>query len=97
VLGGLTSGVLPNVLRAAGFRVVLVLDERSQPYKPVNMLRLAGFVVVTNVANCFLSPVGLSPPLHLDHFDVGRCTEVRAALRWHDYRHTAWWSGINAV
>jgi SAM-dependent methyltransferase len=59
---GFTSGALSNALRAVGFPEVIVLDERPQPYKIVNMLRLVGFVAVTRTANVFLSCAGLGSP-----------------------------------
>ena len=59
---GFTCGALCNALKAVGFREVTVLDERPQPYNLANMLRLAGFLLVTRVGNAFLSGVGLSAP-----------------------------------
>ena len=59
---GFTSGVAEGLLRMAGFREVVILDERPQPYKLVNYLRLFCYIAFTRVSNLFLKFIGLGAP-----------------------------------
>jgi SAM-dependent methyltransferase len=59
---GFTSGLIRSLLRVIGFKDILVLDERPQPYRFVNVLRLSLYVCFTNLTNVFFWSIGLTPP-----------------------------------
>jgi len=59
---GFTSGAITNVLKVIGFKDIIVLDERPQSYKFINLLRVMLYICFTKMANIFLWIIGLSPP-----------------------------------
>lgn len=59
---GFTSGVIRGVLEVIGFKDIVILDERPQPYKLVNLVRWVLFVAFTGLANLVLLAIGISPP-----------------------------------
>ena len=59
---GFTSGVAEGLLRMIGFRKVVVLDERPQPYKLINYPRLFSYIAFTQISNLFLKFTGLGAP-----------------------------------
>jgi len=58
----MSSQVLEAVLEMMGFNRVVVLDERPQPYNPVNTVRAALFVAARACASAAVFALGLSPP-----------------------------------
>lgn len=59
---GFTSLVAEGLLLMVGFRQVTILDERPQPYKLVNYLRLLAYIGFTRMANLLLKFIGLGAP-----------------------------------
>jgi len=59
---GFTSGAINGVLEVAGFKDIVILDERPQPYKLVNLVRWVLFAAFTGLANLVLLAIGISPP-----------------------------------
>jgi len=59
---GFTSGAITGVLEVVGFKDIIILDERPQPYKLVNLVRRVLFVAFTGLANLVLLAIGISPP-----------------------------------
>jgi len=59
---GFTSGAAGGLLKMVGFREVIVLDERPQPYKLVNYPRLFSYIAFTRFSNLFLKFIGLGAP-----------------------------------
>lgn len=59
---GFTSGVIRGVLEVIGFKDIVILDERPQPYKLVNLVRWVLFVAFTGLANLVLLAIGISTP-----------------------------------
>ena len=59
---GFTSGAIKSVLKAVGFKDVIILDESPQPYKFVNVIRKAFFVILTRFTGLILLAAGLSSP-----------------------------------
>lgn len=58
----MTSEVLEAVLEMVGFKHVVVLDERPQPYNLINTLRAAVFVAAHACASVAVLALGLTPP-----------------------------------
>jgi SAM-dependent methyltransferase len=59
---GFTSGAIDRALGVVGFKDIVILDERPQPYKLVNLVRWVLFVAFTGLANLVLLAIGISPP-----------------------------------
>ena len=59
---GFTSGAINGVLEVVGFKDIVILDERPQPYKLVNLVRWVLFVAFTGLANLVLLAIGISSP-----------------------------------
>ena len=58
----MTSNVLRTILQMSGFRSVVILDERPQPYNLINRLRLCVYYPAKWLFSIGLIALGLNPP-----------------------------------
>jgi SAM-dependent methyltransferase len=59
---GFSSHMLSGILAMNGFVDIKIMDERPQPYKLVNLLRLTSYLVFTKITGYFLNWIGLTNP-----------------------------------